>query len=578
MRQPPTRTPPTTRQYPAIRTPATADRMARRRCRRRPAGDDPDRLPAGAERRPRREEPRLARRGVRARRRHRVEPVRVGRRRQRGRHRRRRRLRSRRQQPGLAWPVQSGIEYRVPWIFDVIGAAESLVAKPEITSIADLEGKTVATPFASTAHFSLLAALDDAGVDRDRRRHHRRRARRHLRRVDAGRHRRRVRVEPEPGEADRRRGQRADHQRRPRRASARRRTTSPSCRTRSPTSSRPPSRLWPTQQDRAIQLINDDPDAAAEAVAIELEITPEEAAAQLGRPRVRHGRRAGRRPTTSAAGLAANLFAAAEFNKEQGTIDAVQPEDVYAAGVDDSFATVRRPGEHRRRSRRVDARRIRSARRRRSPRGGGGQALRIVGVSHDYPTSDGTLPALDGIDLDMAAGSFVCLVGPSGCGKTDPAPARRRLRRADRRAHRVRRRAVTGPGADRGVVFQHPTSLHAVARPCARTSSSDSRCAACTRRAAPRAPTAELARVGLTEFADRPVYELSGGMQQRMPDRPGAGQRSRHHADGRAARRARCADPRTPAGRAARDLAGRPAAACCSSPTASRKRSRSAPE
>ena len=61
--------------------------------------------------------------------------------------------------------LSTGIEYTVPWIFDVIGAAEALVATPDITTIADLEGKTVATPFASTAHFSLLAALDDAGVD-----------------------------------------------------------------------------------------------------------------------------------------------------------------------------------------------------------------------------------------------------------------------------------------------------------------------------------------------------------------------------------------------------------------------------
>src|SRR4029077_1588271 len=61
--------------------------------------------------------------------------------------------------------LSTGIEYTVPWIFDVIGAAESLVATPDITTIADLEGKTVATPFASTAHFSLLAALDEAGVD-----------------------------------------------------------------------------------------------------------------------------------------------------------------------------------------------------------------------------------------------------------------------------------------------------------------------------------------------------------------------------------------------------------------------------
>lgn len=61
--------------------------------------------------------------------------------------------------------LSQGIDYRVPWIFDVIGNAEALVVKNGISSLADLKGKKVAVPFASTTHYSLLAALSDAGVD-----------------------------------------------------------------------------------------------------------------------------------------------------------------------------------------------------------------------------------------------------------------------------------------------------------------------------------------------------------------------------------------------------------------------------
>lgn len=60
--------------------------------------------------------------------------------------------------------LSTGIEYEVPWIFDVIGTAEALVAKGGITDVADLKGKTVATPLASTSHYSLLAALKNAGL------------------------------------------------------------------------------------------------------------------------------------------------------------------------------------------------------------------------------------------------------------------------------------------------------------------------------------------------------------------------------------------------------------------------------
>lgn len=64
---------------------------------------------------------------------------------------------------GLSAPLN--IPYKVVWIHDLIGDNEALVAKPGIGSVKDLVGKKVATPFGSTAHYSLLAALTSAGVE-----------------------------------------------------------------------------------------------------------------------------------------------------------------------------------------------------------------------------------------------------------------------------------------------------------------------------------------------------------------------------------------------------------------------------
>jgi taurine transport system substrate-binding protein len=51
------------------------------------------------------------------------------------------------------------------WIHDVIGAGESLVVKEEISSPADLKGKQIATPFGSTAHYSLQNWLTQNGLE-----------------------------------------------------------------------------------------------------------------------------------------------------------------------------------------------------------------------------------------------------------------------------------------------------------------------------------------------------------------------------------------------------------------------------
>ncbi|WP_207759993.1 ABC transporter substrate-binding protein [Bifidobacterium primatium] len=55
---------------------------------------------------------------------------------------------------------------KVAWIHDVIGQAESLVTRDgSAKTIKDLAGKNIAVPFGSTSHFSLLSALNEAGMD-----------------------------------------------------------------------------------------------------------------------------------------------------------------------------------------------------------------------------------------------------------------------------------------------------------------------------------------------------------------------------------------------------------------------------
>jgi len=65
---------------------------------------------------------------------------------------------------GLSAPLN--IPYKVAFVLDVAGDNEALVARngSGVDTIAALKGKRVATPFASTAHYSLLAALSQNGL------------------------------------------------------------------------------------------------------------------------------------------------------------------------------------------------------------------------------------------------------------------------------------------------------------------------------------------------------------------------------------------------------------------------------
>lgn len=62
--------------------------------------------------------------------------------------------------------IANGIDAELIWIHEVLGDAERLVAKngSNINTIQDLKGKKVATPFATTTHYSLLKALELNGI------------------------------------------------------------------------------------------------------------------------------------------------------------------------------------------------------------------------------------------------------------------------------------------------------------------------------------------------------------------------------------------------------------------------------
>jgi taurine transport system substrate-binding protein len=65
---------------------------------------------------------------------------------------------------GLSAPLN--IPYKVAFVLDVAGDNEALVARngSSVKTIAELKGKRIGTPFASTAHYSLLAALAQNGL------------------------------------------------------------------------------------------------------------------------------------------------------------------------------------------------------------------------------------------------------------------------------------------------------------------------------------------------------------------------------------------------------------------------------
>jgi len=80
--------------------------------------------------------------------------------------------------------------------------------------------------------------------------------------------------------------------------------------------------------------------------------------------------------------------------------------------------------------------------------------LRLEGVTRCFKTSRGTLSALEGINLEIREGEFLCVVGPSGCGKSTLLNLMAGLDRPTAGEIWMDGRRVEAPGRDRIVIFQ----------------------------------------------------------------------------------------------------------------------------
>lgn len=137
----------------------------------------------------------------------------------------------------------------------------------------------------------------------------------------------------------------------------------------------------------------------------------------------------------------------------------------------------------------------------------------VVRPTKDQPRAS-VLRALENISLTVPAGEFLTLVGPSGSGKTTLLDLLGGLSTPTSGEVLVDGEVVTGPGLDRGVVFQQyalfpwRTALANVAFGLEQLPLG--------RRERTERAREHLALVGLSGFEERLPHELSGGMKQRV--------------------------------------------------------------
>ncbi|WP_417523018.1 taurine ABC transporter ATP-binding protein [Marinovum sp.] len=141
--------------------------------------------------------------------------------------------------------------------------------------------------------------------------------------------------------------------------------------------------------------------------------------------------------------------------------------------------------------------------------------LRIENLSMRFDLPNGShVQALQDVSLDLAEGELMSVLGPSGCGKTTLlnivagflAPTSGRIE--------LNGHAVTGPDAERGMVFQQGALFEWMS--VRENVSFGPRMKGQGEKDYGAEVDHLLDIVGLRDFKEKAIYELSGGMQQRV--------------------------------------------------------------
>jgi NitT/TauT family transport system ATP-binding protein len=142
--------------------------------------------------------------------------------------------------------------------------------------------------------------------------------------------------------------------------------------------------------------------------------------------------------------------------------------------------------------------------------------IEIREISHRYAGRDGAGKywALRGVSLAIESGTFVSLLGPSGCGKTTLLRIANGLIHPTRGEVAIDGKRVTGPSADRAMVFQEFNLLPW--RTARRNVEMPLEVLGVPARRRREISAQRLGQVGLTKFAGFYPHQLSGGMKQRV--------------------------------------------------------------
>ena len=141
--------------------------------------------------------------------------------------------------------------------------------------------------------------------------------------------------------------------------------------------------------------------------------------------------------------------------------------------------------------------------------------LHIENVSMRFDLPNGThVQALKDVSIELKTGEIMSVLGPSGCGKTTLLNIVAGFLAPTGGQVRMNGHVVTGPNAERGMVFQQGALFEWM-------SVRENVGFGPSMKGTPRAEKAEIVDhlldvVGLQDFKEKAVYELSGGMQQRV--------------------------------------------------------------
>ena len=135
-------------------------------------------------------------------------------------------------------------------------------------------------------------------------------------------------------------------------------------------------------------------------------------------------------------------------------------------------------------------------------------------IVKDFRHEDYTLRALDGINLKVEAGDFVCLVGPSGCGKSTFLRIAAGLDTPDEGEIKFDGKTITGTGPERILVFQEGALF-----PWLKVS--DNVEFGLKMAGVPKDDRSQISKrfldmMQLTKFANAYTHQLSTGMKQRV--------------------------------------------------------------